>query len=124
MTDWLFVYGTLLPGQSRWQFLQPFVADDGRPASIDGALYDTGLGYPAAVFGAHGRVHGRVFRLLPDLIDQSLAALDLVEHTADEHYRRVIVQCDGGLSAWAYEYSGPPAFQPIARGSWLDHVAG
>jgi gamma-glutamylcyclotransferase (GGCT)/AIG2-like uncharacterized protein YtfP len=120
----IFVYGTLLPGQSRWQFLRPCVVDEGQPATVEGVLFDTGLGYPAAVFAGDGRVHGRLFELVAERVDESLAALDLVEHTADEYYRRVVVHTDAGQSAWAYEYTGPPAFTPIGPGSWLDHVAG
>ena len=119
MTDWLFVYGTLLPGQPRWPFLWPLVVDDGHPATVAGALYDTGLGYPAAVFAEPGRIHGRVFRLHPDRVDESLAVIDDVEHTADQSYRRVIVQTDRGQPAWAYEYTGSRSFEPISDGSWL-----
>ncbi len=46
----LFVYGTLQPGAVRWHYLEPFVADAGTPDSVDGQLFDTGCGYPAAVF--------------------------------------------------------------------------
>lgn len=127
VTDRLFAYGTLLCGQPRWQFLRPFVVDEGQPDTVSGALFDTGQGYPAAVFspaGHSGRIHGRVFELLADRVDESLVAIDLVEHTADQLYQRVRLQTDGGRSAWAYEYTGSRSFQPIAGGSWLRHLEG
>ena len=34
MTDLLFVYGTLLPGQQRWTHLQPNVVDQGVAVSV------------------------------------------------------------------------------------------
>ena len=45
----IFCYGTLLPGQERWQFLAPFVLAY-EPDQVSGRIYDTGLGYPAALF--------------------------------------------------------------------------
>lgn len=47
----LFVYGTLLPGRLRWPLLRPFVTDHG-PASVPGRLFDSGRGWPVAVFEA------------------------------------------------------------------------
>ena len=46
----LFVYGTLRPGEVRWHHLQPYVVDDGVDDTAAGHLFDTGLGYPAALF--------------------------------------------------------------------------
>lgn len=48
----LFVYGTLRPGDVRWHLLEPFVVDEGWADTAAGSVYDTGLGYPAAIFGA------------------------------------------------------------------------
>ena len=45
----LFVYGTLQPGRLRWPFLEPFALAH-RPATVAGRLYDSGKGWPAAVF--------------------------------------------------------------------------
>ena len=124
MSDLLFAYGTLLPGQARWEFLAPFVLDEGLPADVPGSLYDTGEGYPAAVFSEPGVVRGRVFRLRPERADESLPTLDDVERTADEHYRRVQIDLGVDQPVWAYEYGGPKPMTRIAGGSWLDHIAG
>lgn len=122
MSDLLFAYGTLLPGQERWEFLAPFVIGEGEAVEVQGSLYDTGQGYPAAVFSEPGIVRGRVFRLRPERAHESLPTLDHVEHSADEHYRRVRIDT-GTESAWAYEYGGPRAMKKIDGGSWIDHVA-
>ena len=46
----LFVYGTLQPGRLRWPFLARFAIGH-RPAEVSGTIYDTGYGWPVAVFG-------------------------------------------------------------------------
>ena len=75
MITHLFVYGTLRPGQERWPFLAPFVTDDGYDDAAVGALYDTGNGYPAARFDHAGTIHGRVYPLHLDRLDEARAAL-------------------------------------------------
>ena len=122
MSDRLFAYGTLLPGQPRWPHLQPLVIDEGVAAEVSGSLYDTGHGYPAAVFSRPGTIRGRVFRLHPDRVDAALLTIDEVERTADQDYRRVRIDTDEHRSVWAYEYVGRDSMVPIADGSWLVHV--
>jgi gamma-glutamylcyclotransferase (GGCT)/AIG2-like uncharacterized protein YtfP len=128
----LFAYGTLLPGDVRWHFLQRFVTDDGSVDRADGRLFDTGEGYPAAVFDdgiqAYGIqdsvIHGRVFTLVADLVDEALATLDEVEGAVAGDYRRIeIVTCEG-RAAWAYAYGGGLTLAPIDGGSWAAHRAG
>lgn len=93
----LFVYGTLGPGRRAWRFLEPHTLEV-RPAAAAGRLYDTGRGYPAAVFGpGTGIVHGHLC-----LLDEPpLARLDAWE--GDEYERRVIVTEDG-TEAFAYHW--------------------
>jgi gamma-glutamylcyclotransferase (GGCT)/AIG2-like uncharacterized protein YtfP len=127
VTNRLFAYGTLLPGQLRWRFLQPLVVDDGAPCSVPGALFDTGLGYPAAVFTSAspaGAVSGRVFRFRADRVDQALAEIDEVERVADEAYRRVRIDIDDHGPVWAYEYVGRHRFPRIDGGSWVEQAGG
>jgi gamma-glutamylcyclotransferase (GGCT)/AIG2-like uncharacterized protein YtfP len=122
----LFAYGTLLPGDVRWHFLQRFVTDDGVVDRADGRLFDTGEGYPAAVFGAGIRasvIHGRVFTLVADLVDEALATLDEVEGAVEGDYRRVEIVTHEGRVAWAYAYGGGLALAPIEGGSWAAHRA-
>ncbi|MFM2069952.1 MAG: hypothetical protein RLZZ623_215 [Actinomycetota bacterium] len=116
----VFAYGTLLPGQSRWHHLQPLVEDEGADDAAVGVLYDTGVGYPAAVFGIGSAVIvGRVFALRADQIDRAVALLDEVEGAVAGDYRRIPIVTLAGISAWAYEYGGGLSLQAIPGGSWL-----
>ena len=78
----LFVYGTLRPGDVRWPFLSPWVTDDGTPDSVPGRLFDTGLGYPAAVFEpGRSEVIGLVYRLASGTAAEALGMIDAEEHS-------------------------------------------
>ncbi len=116
----LFVYGTLRPGQPRWPFLAPFVTDEGHDDSAHGALHDTGSGYPAARFDHHGTIHGRVYELRLDRLDEALRVLDEVEGAVVDLFHRVSITTASGTTAWAYEYGGETAFPAIPSGNWLD----
>src|SRR6187431_489407 len=109
MINHVFVYGTLLPGDVRWRYLQQFVADEGTPDSVDGSLYDTGFDYPAAVFegseAAAGDVDGaiilgRTFEVAREVLDDCLAVLDVEEDIAGGRYRRVAIRTHGGADVW------------------------
>lgn len=124
MITHLFVYGTLRPGQQRWPFLAPFVIDEGRDDAASGALYDTGNDYPAARFDRPGMIHGRVYSLHPDRLDEALQLLDEVEGAVVDLFRRVHITTSTGSEAWAYEYCGETHFVEIASGDWLAHRSG
>ena len=119
----LFVYGTLRPGDVRWHHLRPFVVDEGRPDSVTGRLFDTGLDYPAAVFDHRaepgGTVHGLTFPLLAASIERCLEVLDEEEDTVAGLYRRVSVTTGRGVCAWAYEYGDGLRLTPIPPGDWV-----
>jgi gamma-glutamylcyclotransferase (GGCT)/AIG2-like uncharacterized protein YtfP len=115
----LFVYGTLRPGDVRWSFLEPFVADGGTADTVGGRLFDTGLDYPAAVFGTDGTIAGRTYRLRPDTLVEALAVLDDEEDTVLGLYRRVVVTTGGGSRAWAYEYGDGLDLTEIPSGDWF-----
>ena len=105
----LFVYGTLMPGESRWPALQPYVAC-WRTGTAQGRMWDTGRGYPAVRFdrsgepAAGGRVPGVVADLLPGCVAQAVATLDRIEGEG-VLYRRVEVTSSHGR-AMAYEWLG------------------
>lgn len=120
MTEFLFVYGTLRPGDVRWPILQRFVADRGVDDTAPGRVFDTGLDYPAAIFGGDGTVSGRTYRLHADLIDEALAVLDEVEETVAGLYHRVPVTTGAGTDAWAYAYGDGLELTPIPSGDWFD----
>ena len=123
MITHLFVYGTLRPGQQRWPFLAPFVVDEGVETSVVGTLYDTGHGYPAAKFGSDGVIHGRVYPLNLDRVDECLVLLDEVEGAVQDLFRRVWVTTSTGVEAWAYEYCDDARFREIPSGDWLTESA-
>lgn len=121
MTHHVFVYGTLRPGDVRWHVLEPFTLDGGIRDSVSGELFDTGLDYPAAVFGPAGTILGQTFALLEATHDRAIAVLDEVEDVVGGEYHRVAVRTHLGLDAWAYSYGAGLDLTPIPSGDWLVH---
>jgi gamma-glutamylcyclotransferase (GGCT)/AIG2-like uncharacterized protein YtfP len=118
MSDLLLVYGTLAPGQVRWHFLEPFVVAHHGEVEVDGTLYDTGRGYPAAVFGTGDRIIGRVYRLTD--LEQAWSVLDEVERAVDGLYARVLVATERGV-AFAYECGDQQLLvRRIESGRWTE----
>jgi gamma-glutamylcyclotransferase (GGCT)/AIG2-like uncharacterized protein YtfP len=107
----LFVYGTLMPGRLRWPLLQPF-ARVHRAAAVPGTIYDSGQGWPVAVFAngdsAGGTlVPGVLVELDPGRLDEALPVIDEVEDTAIDKLRRIVVTTTDGVTAWAYHHPSP-----------------
>ena len=119
MTRHLFVYGTLRPGDVRWPILEPFVADGGVDDAVAGVVYDTGVGYPAAVFGGEDIITGRTYSLRLETLDQALAALDAEECSVEGGYHRVELVTETGVTAWAYQYGNGLTLIPIPTGDWF-----
>ena len=115
----LFVYGTLRRGDVRWSFLEPFVVDEGVDDTAGGALFDTGLGYPAAVFDGSGTIVGTTYRLIADRVDEALRVLDEEEDTVLGLYRRLEIITGNGTRAWAYAYGDGLTLTPIDGGDWF-----
>ena len=116
----LFVYGTLRPGEVRWQHLEPYVHGEGVDTSVAGELYDTGLHYPAAMFGGEARILGRVYPLAPERMADALAHLDEVEGAVRGLYHRVVVATASGHDAWAYQCGDPALLvRRLHGGDWL-----
>ena len=115
----VFVYGTLLPGESRWPILSTFVADGARrEAVVAGQLFDTGRGYPAAVFDEDGTIPGLLVTLADEHVERALQILDKVEGTEYELYARTLVTTVDGEQAWAYAWQGErEGLTPIER--WI-----
>lgn len=110
----VFVYGTLMPGGSRWGSLRPY-AESWEPATAPGRLWDTGRGYPAATFGDGGRIPGVAVRLRPGMAAPAVAMLDGIEGEGTL-YRRVQIATSAG-SALGYEWIGPTeGFRPLPHG--------
>lgn len=112
----LFVYGTLMPGRLRWPLLDPF-ASHHRPAEVVGRLFDSGRGWPVAVFPPPpplppatrpaqdaSTVPGHLVTLCAEQIGQALRRLDEIEGTAAGLLDRVVVTALDGTVAWAYHH--------------------
>ena len=119
MTEHLFVYGTLRPGDVRWPLLESFAADDGVDDTVAGTVYDTGRGYPAAIFDGENTIIGRTYRLHDGSLLDAMAALDAEEGSVDGDYHRVPVVTNSGLAAWAYAYGSGLTLTVIPSGDWL-----
>lgn len=95
----LFVYGTLRTGDSQSVLLGTLPR---RPAWIRGALYTLPAGYPAAVLGPEGRIHGE---LVEPPEERLLRLLDRYEGVDEGLYQRVECEVQIGLRsarAWVY----------------------
>jgi gamma-glutamylcyclotransferase (GGCT)/AIG2-like uncharacterized protein YtfP len=103
----VFVYGTLMPGRLRWPILEPYSIGF-RDAAVPGALYDSGQGWPLAVFGHEGAgprggvVPGVLVELDPVRVDEVLLLLDHVEDTVAGVFERRLVETTDGAPAWTY----------------------
>lgn len=112
--DRVFVYGTLRPGEERWPLVEDAVVRT-EPAEVRGAQWDTGQGYPAAVFGANGTIPGDVLRIAPERWSEVIDWLDRIEGEGTL-YRRVVVETPVG-PAVSYEWMGATdGFAPLPHG--------
>lgn len=108
VAELLFVYGTLLPGHLRWSIIEPFTRSH-TVATTAGTLYDTGNGWPAAVFGGDGLgVRGAAVSLRGARFDDLLLELDAMEGigaipdaSVDPYARIRVALLGGGGEAWA-----------------------
>lgn len=98
----VFVYGSSMPGESRYGEIKEYVQSSTR-AVVDGLLYDSGLGYPAAKFEPGGEIPGFLLTLEPATADAFLR-----EQTALESglFVAVDVQTHSGVTASAWEWIG------------------
>ncbi len=101
--------------------LEPFVIGEGSPDAVSGELFDTGLDYPAAIFGRDGVIRGRTYELAVSSHELCLAVLDHEEDTVEGLYRRVQVTTASGLAAWSYAYGAGLQLTQIPSGDWLAH---
>ncbi|MEY2457172.1 MAG: hypothetical protein QOK06_2266 [Acidimicrobiaceae bacterium] len=111
----VFVYGTLLPGEHRWPLLEPFAVGS-RRAAVAGRLFDTGRGYPCALFSGSGSIPGAVVALDPARVEEALLLLDEVEGVTFGLYERVVATTDDGEAVWSYAWAGTmDELTPIVR---------
>lgn len=119
MAERLFVYGTLQRGRRHHPRLRDCRSLG--PAWVEGALYALPAGYPAAVPGGPGLVHGELYEL-PEHDAPLLRELDAYEGVERGLFVRGRARV-GDAEAWVY-WAGPalgPALatlRPLAAGRW------
>jgi len=111
-----FMYGTMKPGRLRYPSIDQFVAST-TSDTVEGELFDTGAGYPAAKFGSdRGQIRGYVLRILPD---RESAAAEIIAEQEGNLFRPVILKTKGGRTVTAYEFIGPTdGMARIPDGDW------
>ncbi len=118
----LFVYGTLRCGGEAAALLEG--ARRIAPATVSGALFDSGSGYPALMLAGGGKVHGEVWRCPSAL----LRRLDEYEGVEDGLFRRVAIEVRD-WACWTY-VAGPKLARlltpdrRIASGVWTPEAKG
>ena len=120
MTDLpLFVYGTLMSGQSQAHLL------DGLPrraATAPGALWSLPAGYPALQPDVAGTVVGELVGPVPT---DRLALVDLYEGVGEGLYRRILLRARVGArehAAWTYAMGHPEdrGARRVVSGRWRE----
>jgi gamma-glutamylcyclotransferase (GGCT)/AIG2-like uncharacterized protein YtfP len=125
MSDFLFAYGTLLPGPAPAE-IAPAVSKllPVGEAFVHGVLYDLG-GHPGAVLVAssHERIIGMVYQLPEDAsVMAELDAYEEFDPAAPESspYLRILCPVNlatgGTLQCWVYVYNRDPGSAPVIPG--------
>lgn len=131
----LFVYGTLMEGQSRHHLLRSWGNPTSMcPAKAPGLLFDTGRGYPC-LLPEEGKMHwvrGELY-CLPNP-RKTFEMLDIVEDTRSfrperSRFRRGIIRVltadHRSVVAWAYMFGGYTAnLRVIPSGDWREVSSG
>ena len=121
----VFVYGTLMRGESRWPQLKPWSSGDVDEGCVTGRLYHLGA-YPGVRLDESGAVHGELHRC--EDIEKTLETLDLIEghdvlSPGEGLYVRVPVSvqtANGTVWAWTYVINKVPnASRPLQDGRWV-----
>ena len=126
----LFVYGTLMRGESRFDVLKPFGLECVLLAQAPGRLLDLNS-YPGMVNSSGGEdlVHGEFVR--PSDMGGAVAKLDEIERfngfgVPGSLFRRTMITVDVGdgriRTAWTYLYAGDGSTADEVRsGDWRQH---
>ncbi len=140
----LFVYGTLIPGESNYPRYLAGQDERTLPATLNGAVLYTHGPYPYLVRAAElvqpgDYVVGVLVWIKPANYAQTLAAVDRLEEYreggSDNHYERITCTVEteeGSYTAWAYEagervqhaiLSGDKSLVPLGTPSWITYCA-
>lgn len=124
----VFVYGTLMRGECRHHVVQgcKFLGEH----EVPGLLFDTGYGYPAALFDSQCavRVRGELYELASNHDAQFLQQLDKIEGVDFGLFDRRELRVDGE-SFYVYEAGVElrrqiKDHQKIQNGAWKKRVRG
>lgn len=122
----LFVYGTLMKGQSRHGTITHHISNQGLTASALGTLYDLGT-YPGMRSASTGVVYGELYEM--DDVFSTLQSLDRVEgfygfQSSDSLFHRTLIQVEVNgerVWAWSYFYAHQPDSEGIIEsGDWRE----
>lgn len=100
-SSYFFVYGTTMPGHLRYQYIEEFIAA-ATPDRVTGRLYDTGAGYPAAVFGGGiEMIEGYRLEIRPGREAEARRVFTSMESGL---FDPVTIRTEAGYEATAYEW--------------------
>ena len=114
----LFVYGTLMPGESNYDQIEDLVIDHKPGTIIDGVLVDLGA-FPALVPGAGIVVRGVLLEIKP----AALEVTDRIEGYSPDRDRclylrkevTVVVEDGEDATAWTYVFANPASIADHPR---------
>lgn len=121
-TGKFFVYGTFLRGECRHHVVQGcrFLGE----RDVHGILYDTGYGYPAAVFNPqlHTKILGELYEISAGSEKEFIERMDKIEGVDFGLFERREVNVNGDMF-YLYEAGGElrrqlKDYQKIASGYW------
>lgn len=124
MANYLFVYGTLLKGESNNSRLKNSTLVE--YGSVPGKMYDTKKGYPTVYYNSRikSRVYGEIYRL-PEFYDELMSVLDSYEVTPGNIYIRneVVLKNRKTFIYTTRNINSVKNLKEISSGSWLKYSA-
>jgi len=124
----VFIYGSLLPGQSNHHVISAYVQSS-VPGAIAGRMVDVGP-YPAALLDISAKESGSRIEGLWIAVDRKgLEILDALEDYYGREeindYNRVWTRddTDAGLAGWVYAWDTDRGFPLVPSSYWPDYCA-
>lgn len=115
----IFVYGSAMPGQWGYSVIERYV-ESSRRDEVDGLLFDSGRGYPMAMFEVGDSIPGFLIQLDAATAEDALRALTQFEGGL---FHPVEVRTASGATALAYEWIGTTEGYPRID-AWDPQLAG
>lgn len=101
----VFAYGTLEPGESRWNAIKDLIATTGTDR-VTGRKVDTGFGFPGLVIDPGASAEGTLLHPKAESYRHLLVQLDRIEGHPGLFTRQLHRLASGAL-AWVYGWNGP-----------------